>query len=98
MEGRRLVAWNLRRIRVSRGLSQEKLAVDAEIDRAYLGRLERERENPTVGLLDRLGDALSVHISAFFVEPGPGEPPPKPLPGGRRPAIQLPRRAKRRSI
>lgn len=84
MDGRKLVAWNLRRIRVQAGLSQEKLAADADIDRAYMGRLERELENPTVALLDRLTSALGVHISTLFVEPKPGEARPKPLPGGRR--------------
>ncbi|WP_376711816.1 helix-turn-helix domain-containing protein [Bradyrhizobium japonicum] len=49
MEGRQLVAWNLRRLRVLRSLSQEALAADAEVDRSYVGRLERAEENPTVG-------------------------------------------------
>jgi transcriptional regulator with XRE-family HTH domain len=84
MEGRKLVAWNLRRIRVSRELSQESLAVDAEVDRAYLGRLERGLENPTVGLLDRLAAALATEISDLFVRPRPNELPPKPLKAGRR--------------
>ena len=91
MDGRQLVAWNLRRIRVLRGLSQEKLAVDADVDRSYVGRLERAVENPTVDLLDRLAAALSVSITDFFTLPARGEPRPKPLPGGRRSA------AKRRS-
>jgi len=47
-----LVAWNLRQIRVNRGLSQKKLAFDAGIDRSYVGGLERQEENPTVDLLD----------------------------------------------
>jgi hypothetical protein len=34
-----LVAWNLRRIRVRRGLSQERLAFDASVDRSYVGGL-----------------------------------------------------------
>ena len=59
MRGRALVAWNLRQIRVNRGLSQKKLAFDAGIDRSYVGGLEREEENPTVDLLDRLAKALS---------------------------------------
>jgi len=54
-----LVAWNLRQIRVNRGLSQKKLAFDAGIDRSYVGGLERQEENPTVALLDRLAKALS---------------------------------------
>ncbi len=83
MEERKLVAWNLRRLRVAKELSQEKLAADTNIDRAYVGRLERGRENPTVLLLARLSRALSVHISAFFVVPKPGESAPKSLPKGR---------------
>jgi len=84
MNGRALVAWNLRRVRVMRGLSQEKLAADAGVDRAYLGGLEREAENPTVDLLDRVAAALQVPLSELFVVPQPGEDRPAPLPGGRR--------------
>ena len=47
MKGRELLAWNLRRVRVMRGVSQERLAADAAVDRAYLGGLERQTENPT---------------------------------------------------
>ena len=79
-----LVAWNLRRLRVGRGLSQENLAVDAGIDRTYVSRLERGLENPTVGILDQLAGALDVGIVEFFVLPSPDESPPKPLRGGRR--------------
>jgi transcriptional regulator with XRE-family HTH domain len=86
MNGRALVAWNLRRIRVEKGLSQEKLAFDTGIDRAYVGGLERKEENPTVDLLDRLADRLQVAIAEFFAKPPPGAKPPKPLKGGRRTA------------
>ncbi len=86
MKGRTLVAWNLRRIRVRRGLSQERLAFDAGVDRSYVGGLEREEQNPTVDLLDRLAHTLSVRISDFFIEPGRGSSTPKPLKGGRRPS------------
>jgi transcriptional regulator with XRE-family HTH domain len=84
MKGRALVAWNLRRVRVLKGISQEKLAADAEVDRAYLGGLERQEENPTVDLLDRIAAALSVALGEFFVRPKPGEKPPRPLKSGRR--------------
>jgi len=84
MDGRRLVAWNLRKFRVERALSQEKLAVDAELDRTYVSSLERGLENPTVSVLDRLAGALSIHISDFFRVPLRGEKAPKPLASGRR--------------
>jgi transcriptional regulator with XRE-family HTH domain len=84
MRARALVAWNLRRLRVRRGLSQENLAVDAGVDRTYVSRLERGLENPTVGVLEQLADALNSGIVEFFDVPAAGEPRPKPLPGGRR--------------
>jgi transcriptional regulator with XRE-family HTH domain len=85
MRAQALVARNLRRLRVERNLSQEALAADAGIDRTYVSRLERGLENPTVALLEQLSDALGATIVDFFVVPAPGEPPPKPLRGGRRP-------------
>ena len=85
MKGRALVAWNLRRIRVERGLSQERLAYEAEVDRSYVGGLERQEENPTVDVLDRLAKMLDVPISEFFRMPRKGAAPPKPLRSGRRP-------------
>jgi len=84
MRGRQLVAWNLRRIRVSQGLSQDRLAADAGIDRSYVGGLERERGNPTVDLLDRLCEALDVPIGELFRAPRPGAKRPSPLKAGRR--------------
>ena len=84
MKVQALVARNLRRLRVLRKLSQENLAVDAQIDRTYVSRLERGLENPTVAVLERLADALDAKIGDFFAVPAPGEKPVKPLPGGRR--------------
>src|SRR5712664_3486101 len=45
------------RVRVPKALSQEQLAVDAGVGRAYVSRLERG-ENPTVALLERLAAGL----------------------------------------
>jgi transcriptional regulator with XRE-family HTH domain len=84
MKAGALVARNIRRLRVAKGLSQEVLAVDAEIDRTYVSRLERGLENPTVAVLERLAKALSANIDEFFRTPRAGEPAPKPLKGGRR--------------
>jgi transcriptional regulator with XRE-family HTH domain len=78
------VARNLRRLRVGRKLSQEALAVDAGIDRTYVGRLERGRENPTVLVLERLAQALGAEIAEFFDTTRVSRGPVKPLPGGRR--------------
>ena len=84
MDGRALLAWNLRRIRVKRGLSQERLAYDAEVDRAYVGNLERKAGNPTVDVLDRLAKTLGVRIGELFKEPRKGSAEPQPLRRGRK--------------
>lgn len=83
MKGRALVAWNLRKLRVKRDVSQERLALEAAVDRSYVGSLERGEENPTVDILDRLAEALAVPVKRLFEEPAPGESPPKPLRRGR---------------
>ena len=85
MNAQQLVAHNIRKLRVGRGLSQESLAVDASIDRTYVSRLERGLENPTVVVLERLAAALGSEIADFFVKPKPGEKAAPPLPGGRKP-------------
>ena len=80
MKARALVAWNLRRIRVRRGISQERLAYDAQVDRSYVGGLERQTENPTIDLLDRLSSTLDVPLGEFFAQPAKGTPAPNPSP------------------
>src|SRR5262245_18622299 len=83
MRASQLLAWNLRRHRVYRGISQERLAAVAAMARGYVARMERGLENPTLGALDRLSEALSVPVAEFFIAPVEGEPAPKPLRGGR---------------
>jgi transcriptional regulator with XRE-family HTH domain len=84
MKATALVAWNLRRLRVRRGLSQEALAVDAGVDRSYVGRIERGVENPTVETLDRLAVALEVAAAELLLAPKQGEKPPTTLRKGRK--------------
>ena len=79
-----LVARNIRRLRVVRGLSQEMLAVDAGIDRTYVSRLERGLQNPTVTVLEKLARAFSSNIEELFRVPSSGETAQRPSKGGRR--------------
>ncbi len=85
MNGRALLAWNLRRLRTERGVSQERLAADTGIDRAYVSEIERELGNPTIDLLDRLAELLGVRVAEFFDEPPQDGERPQSLPSGRRP-------------
>lgn len=83
MDIQRLAARNLRRIRLKRGVSQEALALETGIDRAYVSRLESAAANPTIVLLDRIAAVLRCTV-ADIVDPNPTrEPAPKNLPRGR---------------
>lgn len=48
----------IRRARKERGLSQELLAVDAGVDRSYMGGIEHGEHNLTVMSLLRIASAL----------------------------------------
>jgi transcriptional regulator with XRE-family HTH domain len=86
------LAWNLRRLRGERGISQERLAADAGVDRAYVSEIERELGNATLDVLDKLAGLLNVPIHELFREPQADAKPPLPLPGGRPATSKKPRR------
>lgn len=52
--------------RERRGLSQEQLAFEVELDRTYISGIERGIRNPTIATLLRVTDALDVTISALL--------------------------------
>ena len=53
---------NVRRLRLSRKLSQEDLAFDAEIDRTYVSLIERGVINPSLMVLSKVANALDVDV------------------------------------
>lgn len=53
-------------LRVNSGLSQEKLALRANITTTYLGQLERNVKNPTVKVIEQLCNQLNISLSDFF--------------------------------
>ena len=69
MELRRIVAQNLRRLRQDRGLSQEELAGQAELNRNYVGMIEREENAPTVDTLEALAKVLKVQPEELLKRP-----------------------------
>ena len=66
MDLRQTFATNLRRIRRAKGLSQEALAVDAGVNRTYLGNLERGTQYVGLEIVGKLADALQVEPTEFF--------------------------------
>lgn len=60
----------IRRVRLSKDISQEKLALLAEVDRSYVGRVERGDNNVAILTLARLASALDISIAKLMKEAG----------------------------
>lgn len=60
LDWRQIVGRNVRRRRIELGLTQEYLALDADLDLTYVGGIERGVRNPSVLVLVRLAHALKA--------------------------------------
>lgn len=69
MDLRQVFATNLRRIRHDRKVSQERLANDAGVDRAYLSRVERAVTYVGLEIVEKLAKILDVDPAEFFRKP-----------------------------
>jgi transcriptional regulator with XRE-family HTH domain len=56
----------LHELRTSKGLSQEQLALRADITTTYLGQIEHNSKNPTVYVVSKLCDAMDISLNDFF--------------------------------
>lgn len=60
------VGNRIRALRKQRGLSQEKLALKAGIDRTYLAGIETGNRNATLLSLEKVAIALDISMRDFF--------------------------------
>jgi transcriptional regulator with XRE-family HTH domain len=65
---RAVLAKNIRRLRQQRKLTQEQLAFEAKIDLTYMGGIERGRRNPSLMVMARIAEALSVPLPKLLNE------------------------------
>ncbi len=71
MNIREIFARNLRKLRQAKGLSQEKLAHLAGIDRTYVSSLERCIYSPTIDMVATLAEILDVApVDLLEIDPG----------------------------
>ena len=56
----------LRQLREERGLSQEQLAERADLNRSYLGEVERGRAVPSIVTVSKLAGALDIRLSSMI--------------------------------
>jgi len=54
---------NIRQARTEKEMSQESLALSSELDRSYIGGVERGERNISIVNLQKIAEALSVPVS-----------------------------------
>jgi transcriptional regulator with XRE-family HTH domain len=60
------VGGRIKELRKQLNISQETLALKAEVDRTYVTDVENGRRNISVEILERIIKALEVSFSEFF--------------------------------
>ncbi len=63
---RKIVGSNVRALRIAKGITQEELAFEADLDLTYVGGIERGKRNPSLMVMTRLAEALSVNPVALL--------------------------------
>ena len=66
--GKMDIGARIRYFRHLRGLSQEQLALQAGLNTAFLGHLERGLKSPTITTLEKLVKALNITFEELFAE------------------------------
>lgn len=60
------LARNIKKCRKLRGVSQERLALDADVDRTVVSKIERCVGNPSLDTLLKLANRLDTTVSALI--------------------------------
>ncbi|HOD62205.1 MAG TPA: helix-turn-helix transcriptional regulator [Bacilli bacterium] len=53
-------------LRIEKGWSQEKLALNADLDRTYIPSIEKGERNVSITVVQKIADAFEVEISELF--------------------------------
>jgi transcriptional regulator with XRE-family HTH domain len=66
MDIRIKIGLRIRELRKAKGLSQEQLALKAEIDRTYMASVENGKRNVAIVNVEKILTALDITFSQFF--------------------------------
>lgn len=58
----------VKKLRLEKGLSQENLALKANIDRTYIPSIEKGERNVSIIIVEKIAMALDIKISILFNE------------------------------
>jgi transcriptional regulator with XRE-family HTH domain len=56
----------VKEFRINKGWSQEKLALNADLDRTYIPGIEKGERNVSIVVIEKIAIALDVDIKDFF--------------------------------
>ncbi len=59
---------NIKRLRRTKGLAQERLGLESGVDRTMVSKIERRIANPTLEMLVKLANTLEVPIVDLLVK------------------------------
>ena len=66
LSAKNALSTNLKRIRKSKSLAQERLAFEAGVDRTVVSKIERQVANPSLEILVRLAVTLDVSVTELL--------------------------------
>jgi transcriptional regulator with XRE-family HTH domain len=66
MDIRAKIGLRIKELRKAKGLSQEQLALKAEIDRTYMASVENGKRNVAVVNIEKIIAALGENFESFF--------------------------------
>ncbi|MBN8691968.1 MAG: helix-turn-helix transcriptional regulator [Bacteroidetes bacterium] len=66
MDIRKKFGKQIKKLRIEKGMSQEALAFEAELDRTYIPSIEKGERNVSLVVIEKLGKALNVSPKVFF--------------------------------
>lgn len=65
-EQSRKIGEKIRKLREDKHLTQEELAMEAGLNRAYIGYIERGERNPSTETISKIAKALKTPIYELF--------------------------------
>lgn len=60
------IGEKLRKLRLSKGLTQEELAERTDLSRSFISQLESDKTSPSIDTLERILEALGTDLKHFF--------------------------------
>lgn len=74
MRANEQLGMRIKYLRTQRKWSQEDLSLESNVNKNYISDLENGRRNPSLDVLERIADALSITLEELFrgIETIPG--------------------------